>query len=83
MLTLANGYSCSTADDAEQLRGEPELPAGACAGVEPGHPEDAAGLGIVLNIGYNGAKGGDLDIVRAPNRTATGLLNPNAQAFDV
>ena len=36
---------------------------------------------IVLNIGYSGAKGGDLDLVRAPNRTATGLLNSGAQAF--
>jgi trimeric autotransporter adhesin len=36
---------------------------------------------IVLNIGYNGAKGGNLDLVRAPNRTATGLLNSDAQAF--
>ena len=36
---------------------------------------------VVLNIGYNGAKGGNLDLVRAPNRTATGLLNSGAQAF--
>ena len=36
---------------------------------------------IVLNIGYSGAKGGNLDLVRAPNRTATGLLNSGAQAF--
>ncbi len=27
-------------------------------------------MGIVANIGYNGAKGGELDILRAPNRTA-------------
>jgi hypothetical protein len=39
-------------------------------------------LGIVANIGYDGAKGGNLDMVRAPNRTATGLLNPDAQAFN-
>ncbi len=39
-------------------------------------------MGIVPNIGYNGAKGGDLDIVRAPNRTATGVLNPAAQPFN-
>ncbi len=39
-------------------------------------------LQIVANIGYDGAKGGDLDIVRAPNRTATGLLNPGAQPFN-
>jgi trimeric autotransporter adhesin len=38
-------------------------------------------LGIVTNIGYNGTKSGNLDLQRAPNRTATGLLNPNAQAF--
>ncbi|MEO6982236.1 MAG: carboxypeptidase regulatory-like domain-containing protein, partial [Edaphobacter sp.] len=39
-------------------------------------------MGIVANIGYNGAKGGALDMVRAPNRTAAGLLNPSAQAFN-
>jgi trimeric autotransporter adhesin len=38
-------------------------------------------MGIVANIGYNGAKGGDLDMVRAPNRTATGLVNSSAQPF--
>ena len=38
-------------------------------------------MGIVTNIGYNGAIGGGLDMLRAPNRTATGLLNPDAQAF--
>src|SRR5580658_9086598 len=39
-------------------------------------------MGIVANVGYNGAKGGNLDMVRAPNRTASGLLNSNAQPFD-
>ncbi len=38
--------------------------------------------GVVANIGYNGSKGGNLDMVRAPNRTPTGLLNPDAQAFN-
>ena len=33
-------------------------------------------LGIVLNIGYNGAKGGNLDIVRSPNRTPAGVTTP-------
>jgi len=40
------------------------------------------GLGIVTNVGYNGAKSGELDIVRAPNRTPTGLLNQNVEAFN-
>jgi hypothetical protein len=39
-------------------------------------------LGVVLNVGYNGAKGGDLDIVRAPNRTAASILNQTAQTFN-
>ncbi|MEO6807249.1 MAG: TonB-dependent receptor [Edaphobacter sp.] len=38
-------------------------------------------MGIVANIGYDGAKGGELDMVRAPNRTATGVLNSSAQPF--
>jgi len=38
-------------------------------------------MGIVANIGYDGAKGGDLDMVRAPNRTATGVLDSGAQPF--
>jgi hypothetical protein len=40
------------------------------------------GLGIVTNVGYNGVKSGELDIVRAPNRTPTGLLNQNVEAFN-
>ena len=38
--------------------------------------------GIVVNVGYNGAKGGELDLVRAPNRTPVGLKNPTIQAFN-
>jgi len=36
---------------------------------------------VVLNVGYTGSKGTDLDMVRAPNRGPEGLLIPNAQAF--
>jgi hypothetical protein len=38
-------------------------------------------MGIVANIGYNGSKGGDLDLLRAPNRTADGVPNSGAQPF--
>ncbi|HUS19124.1 MAG TPA: TonB-dependent receptor [Terriglobales bacterium] len=37
--------------------------------------------GLVLNVGYNGAKGTRLDMQRAPNRTPTGLRIPGVQAF--
>ena len=36
---------------------------------------------LLLNIDYTGTKGTDLDILEAPNRTSTGILIPNAQAF--
>jgi hypothetical protein len=36
---------------------------------------------IVLNVTYQGAKGTDLDVQTAPNRTPTGLLNPAVDGF--
>ncbi len=37
---------------------------------------------VLMNIGYNGSKGTHLDLVEAPNRTATGVVNPNVQPFE-
>jgi trimeric autotransporter adhesin len=37
--------------------------------------------GVVLNLDYTGTKGTHLDVVEAPNRTATGLRIPGVQAF--
>jgi len=36
---------------------------------------------LLLNVDYTGTKGTDLDILEAPNRTATGILISNVQAF--
>jgi hypothetical protein len=36
---------------------------------------------LVLNLDYTGTKGTNLDILEAPNRTPTGILIANAQAF--
>ena len=36
---------------------------------------------IVVNVSYTGTKGTRLDILTAPNRTATGLLLPGVQPF--
>ncbi|HEU5336230.1 MAG TPA: TonB-dependent receptor [Terriglobales bacterium] len=36
---------------------------------------------LLLNVDYTGTKGTGLDIVEAPNRTATGLLLPGVQPF--
>ncbi len=37
--------------------------------------------GIVVNVGYNGAKGSNLDLVDGPNRQLSGLLNPAFPSF--
>ena len=37
-------------------------------------------MGIVLNVGYNGSYGGDLDILRAPNRTADGAAESHRRS---
>jgi hypothetical protein len=37
--------------------------------------------GLVLNLDYTGTKGAHLDILQAPNRTATGLRIPDVQPF--
>jgi hypothetical protein len=36
---------------------------------------------LLLNVDYTGTKGTRLDVVEAPNRVATGVLNPNVQPF--
>jgi trimeric autotransporter adhesin len=36
---------------------------------------------LLLNVDYTGTKGTDLDILEAPNRTATGIRIRNVQAF--
>ena len=79
--TLAGAYNCSTAPVQNNF--------GANLNYRLGHVQiwdldiqHSFPLGIVANIGYDGAKGGNLDMVRAPNRTANGLLNSGAQAFN-
>src|SRR5208282_750109 len=36
---------------------------------------------LLLNVDYTGTKGTDLDILEAPNRTATAIRIPTADAF--
>lgn len=40
------------------------------------------GLGIVLNVGYNGSKGSNLDVVGSPNATPTGVTTASIAPFD-
>ncbi len=36
---------------------------------------------VQLGVGYTGSKGSNLDLLRAPNRTADGLLNPDVAPY--
>ena len=42
---------------------------------------DLGKAGLVLNLDYTGTKGTRLDVIEAPNRTATGLRIPDVQPF--
>lgn len=79
--TLANAYGCSTATVQNSFSANKDYRLGHVQ-VWNIDIQKTLGLGIVTNVGYNGSKSGGLDIVRAPNRTPVGLLNPDAQAFN-
>jgi hypothetical protein len=81
VLNLANAYGCSTATVQNNFSANKDYRLGHVQ-VWNVDIQKTIPLQTVVNIGYNGAKGGELDILRAPNRTATGLLNPNVQAFN-
>lgn len=80
-LTLANAYNCSNAAVQSNFAVNPDYRLGHVQ-VYNLDVQKTFNPGIVVNIGYSGSKGGNLDIVRAPNRTASGLLNTNVQAFN-
>ena len=79
-MTLANAFNCSTVPVQNNYAANIDYRLGHVQvwNVDIQH---TLPMGIVANLGYNGTKSGELDMVRAPNRTASGLLNPNAQAY--
>ena len=81
VLALANAFNCSTAAVQNNYSVNLNYRLGM---VQVWNLDIQRSLpkGIVLNVGYNGANGGNLDIVRAPNRTAANVLNPTAQPFN-
>ncbi len=49
--------------------------------MEPRYPAGGINPTLLLNLDYTGTKGTDLDILEAPNRTATGILYPTEPVF--
>jgi trimeric autotransporter adhesin len=80
-LTLANGFGCSTTPVQNNYAVNRFYRLGHVQ-VWNLDIQRTLPMGIVMNIGYNGAQGGDLDILRAPNRTANGASDSGAQPFN-
>ncbi|HEY1994396.1 MAG TPA: TonB-dependent receptor [Edaphobacter sp.] len=80
-LTLANGFGCSTTPVQNNYAVNRFYRLGHVQ-VWNLDIQRTLPMGIVMNVGYNGSKGGDLDILRAPNRTADGAATSSAQPFN-
>ncbi len=79
-LTLANGFGCSTKPIQNNYSVNKDYRLGRVQ-VWNLDVQRTLPMGVVLNVGYNGSLGGNLDILRAPNHTASSVTTPTAQAF--
>jgi trimeric autotransporter adhesin len=82
-LSLQNGFPVSTAAAVTNNYGiDPNYRIGYAQTWNLDLQRDLRKLGLVLNLDYTGTKGTRLDIIEAPNRTATGLRIPGVQPFN-
>ena len=80
-LTLADGFSCATKAIQNNFAVNRDYRLGHVQAYNL-DIQKSLPLNIVLNVGYNGSKGGDLDILRAPNHTVSTVTTTDAQAFE-
>ena len=81
-LTLANGFGCSTQDTLQNNWGVDKNYRLGMVQVYNLNIQRTLPMGIVFNIGYNGSKGQNLDVVGSPNATASGITTPGIAPFD-
>jgi len=79
-ITIQDGFSCPAAGVTNNYAVDPNYRLGYIQLWNLDVQTDL-GHGVIMNTGYNGSKGTHLDLVEAPNRTATGVLNPAVQPF--
>jgi hypothetical protein len=76
----STGFNCSTQTTQSNYGVDPNYRLGMVQvynlGIQRTLPQ-----GIVLNVDYTGAYAGNLDMLRAPNRTAAGILNSSSGQF--
>jgi hypothetical protein len=79
-MTLANGFGCSNATIQNNYSVNKNYRLGMVQ-VFNLNIQRTLPMGIVLNVGYDGSKGNNLDVVGAPNHTAVKVTTTDAQAF--
>jgi hypothetical protein len=80
-ITLANGFGCSTA---ETVQNDYSANKNYRLGMVQAYNvniQKTLPMQLVLNIGYSGAKGSDLDVVGSPNSTPAGVSTPGVAPF--
>ncbi|HEV2578847.1 MAG TPA: TonB-dependent receptor [Acidobacteriaceae bacterium] len=83
-LTLANGFGCAASAYTIQNNWavDPNYRLGSVQ-LYNLNLQRTLPLGIVFNLGYNGSKGSNLDVVGSPNATPTGVTTPGIAPFDL
>ena len=79
-MTLANGFGCASKPITNNYAVDKNYRLGHVQ-VYNVDVQRTFPLGIVVNLGYDGSKGGDLDIVTAPNASVASVTTAGAQAF--
>ena len=79
-MTLADGFGCSTTQVQNSYAVNRDYRLGRVQ-VFNLDVQRSLPLDIVLNVGYSGSLGSNLDIVRSPNHGLTSVTTPGAQAF--
>ena len=80
-MTLANGFGCSTA---ETVQNDYSVNKNYRLGMVQAYNlnfQKTLPLQLVLNIGYSGSKGSNLDVVGSPNSTPDGVTTPGVAPF--
>jgi hypothetical protein len=81
-LTLANGFGCSTAQMIQNNYAVDKNYRLGMVQLYNLNVQETLPLQIVLNVGYNGSMGRNLDVVGSPNGTPSGTTTPGVAPFD-
>jgi len=82
LLTLQNGFPPLTSIVTNNYGIDPNYRIGYAQQWNLDIQRDVRKLGVQINLDYTGTKGTRLDVIQAPNRTATGLRIADVQPFN-